>query len=585
MTKKNVYVSSTFVDLEKYRLRLKEALERAGYDVVSMEKYPAFDQRPRDKCLADVDQCGYYVLVMAHRYGYVPVADNPQKRSITELEYEEAVSKTKPILAFVISEDQPWPPKMIDAGSLSSESAIGAFRIRVQENHGVRTFTTEENLATAVLEALRAQEEKERLTVTQSVDPQGRGSDTAVMPYNSTVRDLLQIRDAFHAQLCQKQNVIGTAVGRYLIRKADPWPKKTLSRARAAVVPRTLSNSEVRSYSQPCVLVLVSKWSPESFDPVQTIDRVLTLPDGRHAPTCVVLTPFEEPQLGSLVPYSAGPVGGGYPLIAEYQGLQRVASFGCLVKDETALYALTSLRILGPQGQIVTTKIADVIEPVGKSSVKRLGTLPFSAVYPGLSNVDVNLQFETGLVLIDDAKAVTAQVYGIGAPGPIAPVAAGVSALDLLGTRVTAFGAGAGHMTGRIDGLFYRYRADGGTDTICDFLIGPHTADNAARMAAPGNAGTVWLLQGEHGEGFLRPFGCTVPGQRSDSKVSGFTLAVSLGTVTKLLDVELVRDWNTDLTTEWASFLLEDPSNEGDHGGKRGSESGVMRGSRKRRLR
>ena len=46
MTKKNVYVSSTFVDLEKYRLRLKEALERAGYDVVSMEKYPAFDQRP-----------------------------------------------------------------------------------------------------------------------------------------------------------------------------------------------------------------------------------------------------------------------------------------------------------------------------------------------------------------------------------------------------------------------------------------------------------------------------------------------------------------------------------------------------------
>lgn len=164
MTKKSVYVSSTFVDLEKYRLRLKEILERAGYDVESMEKYPAFDQRPKDKCLADVAQCDYYVLILAHRYGYVPPADNLQRKSITELEYKEAVAKKKPILAFVISEDQPWPPKMMDPGSLSSESAIGAFRNHIQENHGVRPFTTEDNLATAVLEALRTQEEEERQT-------------------------------------------------------------------------------------------------------------------------------------------------------------------------------------------------------------------------------------------------------------------------------------------------------------------------------------------------------------------------------------------------------------------------------------
>ena len=168
---KKVYVSSTFVDLEKHRLKVKEALERAQYDVESMEKYPAFDERPEDKCLADVAECDYYVLILAHRYGFVPRADNDERRSITHLEYEQAVARKKPILAFVISEDHPWPPKMTDRGSLTSKSKIGEFRNHVQQKHGVRPFTTEDNLATLVLEALRAHEEKERRTAGEAPKP------------------------------------------------------------------------------------------------------------------------------------------------------------------------------------------------------------------------------------------------------------------------------------------------------------------------------------------------------------------------------------------------------------------------------
>ena len=44
--KKKVYVSSTFEDLKEHRARVKVALEKAGYDVACMEKYPAFDERP-----------------------------------------------------------------------------------------------------------------------------------------------------------------------------------------------------------------------------------------------------------------------------------------------------------------------------------------------------------------------------------------------------------------------------------------------------------------------------------------------------------------------------------------------------------
>ena len=87
-----VYVSSTFVDLEQHRAALKAALEKAQYDVECMEKYPAFDERPLDKCLADVARADVYLLLLAHRYGYRPTEGNPDGKSITQLEYKEGAA-------------------------------------------------------------------------------------------------------------------------------------------------------------------------------------------------------------------------------------------------------------------------------------------------------------------------------------------------------------------------------------------------------------------------------------------------------------------------------------------------------------
>src|SRR5678815_4311955 len=71
--------------------------------------------------------------------------------------------------------------------------------------------------------------------------------------------DLLCARDAFHPHLMHKANVVGTAVGRYLVRKTDPYPPKKPTPA-DHLAPRTLENSEVREYSWPCLCLLVEKW-------------------------------------------------------------------------------------------------------------------------------------------------------------------------------------------------------------------------------------------------------------------------------------------------------------------------------------
>src|SRR6185312_10072832 len=85
--------------------------------------------------------------------------------------------------------------------------------------------------------------------------------------FNSlSLADLLHARDTYHFHLLNKANVVGTAVGLYLIRKDEDWPEAKSQgvglRARKTY-PRTLSNSEVRDYSWPCILALVRVWEPE----------------------------------------------------------------------------------------------------------------------------------------------------------------------------------------------------------------------------------------------------------------------------------------------------------------------------------
>lgn len=158
MTKKRVYVSSTFVDLVEHRRVLAQALERAQFDVECMEKYPSFDQRPKDKCLEDVAHCDYYVLVLALRYGFRPPRDNPKRISITQMEHEEAGRQGKTCLTFLLDPTYPWPPGHVDANALRPRTGIGAFRHRVTLEHGPAPFTTPGSLATKVLESLRAHE-------------------------------------------------------------------------------------------------------------------------------------------------------------------------------------------------------------------------------------------------------------------------------------------------------------------------------------------------------------------------------------------------------------------------------------------
>jgi len=105
-----IYVSSTYNDLKECREAVYRALRALRHDVIAMEDYVASDQRPLDKCLADVAACEIYVGVFAWRYGFVPDKNNTERKSITELEYRQAVKTGKRRLIFLVDENAELKP-------------------------------------------------------------------------------------------------------------------------------------------------------------------------------------------------------------------------------------------------------------------------------------------------------------------------------------------------------------------------------------------------------------------------------------------------------------------------------------------
>src|SRR5580693_6546632 len=83
-----VYVSSTVADLAAERAAVFDWLRLARHQAV--DSYLPDSDTVRDSCLDDVAACDLYVLIAGHRYGFQPLADNPEGLSITQLEFRRA---------------------------------------------------------------------------------------------------------------------------------------------------------------------------------------------------------------------------------------------------------------------------------------------------------------------------------------------------------------------------------------------------------------------------------------------------------------------------------------------------------------
>lgn len=92
-----VFVSSTYEDLREERQEVMQALLELDCIPSGMELFPAADEDQWTLIKKVIDDCDYYLVIVGGRYGSVGV----DGKSYTQMEYEYALSKGKPVIAFL----------------------------------------------------------------------------------------------------------------------------------------------------------------------------------------------------------------------------------------------------------------------------------------------------------------------------------------------------------------------------------------------------------------------------------------------------------------------------------------------------
>lgn len=157
------FLSSTHRDLVEHRKASVDALERLGQQVGRMEVFGARPEEPSSACLREIEDCDLFVGIYAHRYGYVPEGSD---LSITELEFDHAKKHHKPIFCFVVDENHPWPPQMIEESP--AKSKLMNFKVKKIGVDLVRdTFTTPVDLAARLATAVGRHLVERQHTATQ----------------------------------------------------------------------------------------------------------------------------------------------------------------------------------------------------------------------------------------------------------------------------------------------------------------------------------------------------------------------------------------------------------------------------------
>jgi hypothetical protein len=128
--KHQVFVSSTFKDLIEERKAVIHALLELDCIPAGMELFPAADEDAWTLIREVIDDCDYYILIVAGKYGSM----NGEGVGYTEMEFDYAVSIGKPIICFVHQTPDSLPATHVEKTE-ALQAKVEAFREKAKAKH------------------------------------------------------------------------------------------------------------------------------------------------------------------------------------------------------------------------------------------------------------------------------------------------------------------------------------------------------------------------------------------------------------------------------------------------------------------
>ena len=143
-----VFVSSTYTDLLEARQEVMRVLLELDCIPAGMELFPAADDDQWTLIKRVIDECDYCIVIIAGRYGSI----GPEEKSFTQLEYEYAISRKKPVIAFLHKEPGKLPADHTEKDPGQAKK-LEDFR-KLAQKKMVRHWTTPAELGSTVSSSL-----------------------------------------------------------------------------------------------------------------------------------------------------------------------------------------------------------------------------------------------------------------------------------------------------------------------------------------------------------------------------------------------------------------------------------------------
>lgn len=136
-----VFISSTYSDLKDERGKVMQTVMSLDCIPAGMELFTAMDTEQLEFIKKIIDDCDYYILIIGGKYGSM----TPEGISYTEQEYNYAVSKGIPILAFLHNNVNQLTADKIDLDQTKRDK-LEAFRNRVTTGRLVKFWNNPDEL-------------------------------------------------------------------------------------------------------------------------------------------------------------------------------------------------------------------------------------------------------------------------------------------------------------------------------------------------------------------------------------------------------------------------------------------------------
>jgi len=143
-----VFVSSTYQDLEDERRHIMQALLETKCIPTGMELFPAANEKQWDLIRKVIDDCDYYIVVVAGKYGSL----GPDGKSYTEMEFDYAISSHKSVMGFFHENLDDLPGSKLEKND-SRREQLKVFTEKVKRRM-CKSWASSEGLASAIKSAI-----------------------------------------------------------------------------------------------------------------------------------------------------------------------------------------------------------------------------------------------------------------------------------------------------------------------------------------------------------------------------------------------------------------------------------------------